>query len=251
MKKNIKIMNPPPMISDDEIRSFMDFNGLIRKHNSVTTTRYRRLKWAIGLSGIAIITGFTITMATLFNSPENKSSEIQKSEPERGMDPATRDTSIVNSKPAISPLIAPDQIQRAKNDRLKTTASDTATRRSLENRNEKPKSPVDHSENEHMYLQAEPEGGYDALYDYFNKNLKYPPEAIKDSLEGMITVSFIVTKEGTTEHFKFKKSIGKPFEREALKLLNGMPRWKPAMLNGKHVPSRIVLPLTFSIDTIK
>lgn len=244
-------MNPPPMISDDEIRSFMDFNGLIRKHKSLTNIRYRRLKWAIGLSGIAIITAFTITMATLFSGSENKSSVIQKNKPERSSDPATYDTSTVNSEPAISPSTAPDQIQRAKKTRRKTTSSDTSTLRSVESLNEKSKPPVDNSENENIYLQAEPEGGYEALYDYFNKNLKYPPEAIKDSLEGMITVSFIVTKEGTTEHFEFKKSIGKPFEREALKLLNGMPRWKPAVLNGNHVPSRIVLPLTFSIDTIK
>src|SRR5690606_25878368 len=106
-------------------------------------------------------------------------------------------------------------------------------------------------EKEGPYIQAEPAGGYEMLYDYFNKNLNYPIEAVKDSVQGVITVSFVITNKGTTENIEFKKSLGEPFEHEALKLIREMPPWKPATLNGKPVSSRIVLPLTFSITTVK
>jgi TonB family protein len=101
------------------------------------------------------------------------------------------------------------------------------------------------------YMQAEPLLGYPDLYEYFNANLVYPPEALKDSIQGVQTVSFVINAEGKPEQIEVVKSLGEPFEKEVKRLIENMPEWKPATLNGKPVSSKISLPLTFQIQKIK
>jgi protein TonB len=102
-----------------------------------------------------------------------------------------------------------------------------------------------------IYVQAEPVDGYQQLYEYFNRHLTYPPAAIKDSVEGVQTVSFQINVEGKPEMIQVKQSLGVPFEIEAARLIENMPAWKPATLNGKPVASQVSLPLTFQLRRAK
>ena len=97
------------------------------------------------------------------------------------------------------------------------------------------------------YISAEPELGYPHLYSYFEEQLRYPKEALKDSLQGIITASFVLNAKGEPEQIEILNSLGKPFDEEVNRLINDMPVWKPARLNGKAVASKISLPFTFSI----
>jgi TonB family protein len=101
------------------------------------------------------------------------------------------------------------------------------------------------------YFQAEPLMGYSDLYEYFNANLVYPVEALKDSIQGVQTVSFVINTKGKPEQIEVIKSLGQPFEKECLRLIENMPEWKPATLNGKPVNSKISIPLTFQIQKLK
>ena len=104
---------------------------------------------------------------------------------------------------------------------------------------------------EDVYVQAEPVQGYALLYAYFNDHLVYPPSAVKDSVQGVETISFVVNAEGKAEKVEVKQSLGEAFDKEARRLVAGMPAWKPATLNGRPVPSSIALPITFQIQRIK
>ena len=99
-------------------------------------------------------------------------------------------------------------------------------------------------------MQAEPADGYSALYAYFNSNLVYPSEALKDSIQGVETVSFVINTDGKPEKITIRQSLGEPFEKEARRLIENMPLWKPATLNGKAVPSQMSVPLTFQIQKV-
>ena len=101
------------------------------------------------------------------------------------------------------------------------------------------------------YIQAEPVQGYAELYEYFNANLVYPVEALKYSIQGVHTISFVINTQGMPEQIEIVKSLGPSFEKECKRLIENMPAWKPARLNGKPVPSKISLPLTFQIQKIK
>src|SRR5690606_13919264 len=54
-------------------------------------------------------------------------------------------------------------------------------------------------QSEYIYHQASPVDGYGSLYTYFNTALQYPPEAIADSVQGVVTISFIINKSGEPE----------------------------------------------------
>jgi TonB family protein len=102
------------------------------------------------------------------------------------------------------------------------------------------------------YIQAEPVKGYAALYGYFNKELVYPPEVKRDSIvEGVVTVIFTINKEGRPEIIKIENSLGIAFDRESKRIIEEMPLWKPALLNGKPIDSKISIPLTFRADKLK
>ncbi|HEX6226089.1 MAG TPA: energy transducer TonB, partial [Chryseolinea sp.] len=101
------------------------------------------------------------------------------------------------------------------------------------------------------YVQAEPAQGYSVLYNFFSTNLKYPPEGLKDSIQGVQTISFVINTMGKPEDITIVNSLGKSFDEESTRLVENMPDWKPAMLDGKPVASKISLPITFQIQKIK
>jgi TonB family protein len=101
-----------------------------------------------------------------------------------------------------------------------------------------------------VYLQAEPLEGYTHLYAYFNENLLYPPQAVKDSVEGIETVSFTIDQQGMPTLITITQSLGPLFDQEAIRLIRQMPAWKPATLNGHPVASQLSVPLTFELKRI-
>lgn len=113
---------------------------------------------------------------------------------------------------------------------------------------QKPESPQPKAIPADVYIEAEPVNGYDDLYAYFGKELKYPPE-VAVAAEGDVDVTFVINREGKPEHIKFVNSLGPEFDQEVIRVINNMPGWKPAMQNGKPVPARISQSFTFSIKS--
>jgi TonB family protein len=72
-----------------------------------------------------------------------------------------------------------------------------------------------------------------AIREWVEQHLKYPGIAVKEKLEGTVTVRFIVTKSGKLEDFTIIKSIHPLLDAEALRVLSLMPDWKPAMQGGE------------------
>lgn len=102
-----------------------------------------------------------------------------------------------------------------------------------------------------VFLPAEPIDGYAILYEYFAKELRYPEEAIKDSIQGVVSVSFVISKEGKPEQVSTDHALGEVFDREAIRVIESMPAWKPAQLDGSPVRSKVSVPITFSVKTTK
>jgi murein L,D-transpeptidase YafK len=80
--------------------------------------------------------------------------------------------------------------------------------------------------------------------DSFLKYLAKMGSALKTSLpEGVkkayVTVEFIVDADGTTTNFKMIKGVEEDFDDEVITVLEKMPDWKPALLNGKPVAKKI------------
>ena len=91
-------------------------------------------------------------------------------------------------------------------------------------------------------------GGEDALRQYLQKELTYPDKAVKENIAGRIVVQFIVSKEGTILDVKLIIPIGGGCDEEAIRVIKSMPKWKPAIRNGKAVSESVLLPIKFTIE---
>lgn len=99
-----------------------------------------------------------------------------------------------------------------------------------------------------IYIKATPEVGFDRLFRYFYKNMKYPENARKAAMEGTVVVGFVVSETGKISNIKVVKGLSKELNSEAKRLVKEMPAWNAALLNSKPVKSKFTIPIKFSLE---
>lgn len=92
-----------------------------------------------------------------------------------------------------------------------------------------------------------PEGGYPGFYKFVRENLKYPEQAIKEGVEGRVSLKFVVSKDGVVSHIKVTQGIGAGCDEEAMRIVKQSPKWQPAVHKGKNVTSYASTPIIFKI----
>jgi protein TonB len=95
--------------------------------------------------------------------------------------------------------------------------------------------------------QPTPNGGISAFYQYVQKKLKYPAQARRMGIEGKVFVQFVVDKDGTLTEVIAVKGIGAGCDQEAVRVIEGSPKWKPGKQRGRSVKVRMILPITFKL----
>ncbi len=95
--------------------------------------------------------------------------------------------------------------------------------------------------------QAEFPGGFEAMVKFLAKNMKYPAAARRMSVEGSVFVSFVIDREGNISDPQVIKGISAECDKEAIRVVQLMPPWKPGKQNGKPVRCRFVLPIKFKL----
>lgn len=81
-------------------------------------------------------------------------------------------------------------------------------------------------------IYAEFPGGEKRLDKWIQENIKYPEEANKKNLEGVVQVGFTIEKDGRIIDVMIIKGIDPILDREALMIKN-MPKWGPAEVSGR------------------
>ena len=90
-------------------------------------------------------------------------------------------------------------------------------------------------------------GGYNAMFDFISKNVKYPESAKNQGLEGRVFVQFVVEKDGSLSSFQVLRGVSDDIDAEAIRVLKMMPKWKPGMNEGNPVRVQYVLPFKFQL----
>ena len=90
-------------------------------------------------------------------------------------------------------------------------------------------------------------GGQIAMLQYLMKNIKYPEQAVKEGIQGRVTVRFIVEKDGSISDVKPVLSVHPLLNKEAVRVVESMPKWSPGKQNGKPVRVRYNLPVMFKL----
>lgn len=91
-------------------------------------------------------------------------------------------------------------------------------------------------------------GGQIAMLQYIMKNIKYPEQAMKEGIQGRVTVRFIVEKDGSISDVKPILSVHPLLNKEAVRVVESMPKWTPGKQNGKPVRVRYNLPVMFKLN---
>lgn len=91
-------------------------------------------------------------------------------------------------------------------------------------------------------------GGPIAMLKYLMENIKYPEQAMKEGIQGRVTVRFIVEKDGSISDVKPILSVHPLLNKEAVRVVESMPKWSPGKQNGKPVRVRFNVPVMFKLN---
>jgi protein TonB len=91
-------------------------------------------------------------------------------------------------------------------------------------------------------------GGEAALMQYLSKNIKYPPFAEENNIQGRVICTFVVERDGSVSDIRIAKSVDPSLDKEAVRVVSAMPRWIPGRQNGQNVRVKYTLPVTFRLQ---
>jgi len=93
-------------------------------------------------------------------------------------------------------------------------------------------------------------GGDADLMKYISKNLKYPPVAMENNIQGRVVVQFVVTKTGKIGEVKVARSKDPDLDNEAVRVVKTLPDFIPGKMNGQSVNVWYTLPITFKLQGV-
>ncbi len=113
--------------------------------------------------------------------------------------------------------------------------------------------PQEEEEEEVIFVVVEsmPEfpGGQQALFKYLSENVKYPVIAQENGIQGRVICQFVVNKDGSIVDVEVVRSGGDPsLDKEAIRVIKSMPKWKPGKQRGKPVRVKYTVPVNFKLQ---
>lgn len=82
------------------------------------------------------------------------------------------------------------------------------------------------------------------VYQY----LRYPKEAVKDGIQGKVTVDFIIEKDGSVSDVRVVRSADPLLDEEAVRVISASPKWRPGRVNGVKVRTSMSIPVEFRLE---
>jgi protein TonB len=101
-----------------------------------------------------------------------------------------------------------------------------------------------------VVVESMPEfpGGYGALMEYLQQNLKYPSIAKEMGIKGRVFLSFVVEIDGSVTDVRVLRGIGGGCDEEAVRVVEKMPKWKPGLQRNRPVRVQFNLPVKFTLQ---
>lgn len=94
---------------------------------------------------------------------------------------------------------------------------------------------------------ATPEGGRKVFKEYLEKNLRYPEQALKNGVEGKVTVQFTIGMTGQLSDFSVIRGLGYGCDEEVIRLIKDGPKWAPTKKNEAPIKDRVRVRMRFSL----
>ena len=91
-------------------------------------------------------------------------------------------------------------------------------------------------------------GGMAECLKFIGKNIKYPTIAQENGVQGRVIIQFVVNQDGSIVDPVVMRSVDPYLDKEALRVIKMMPKWKPGMQKGQPVRVKYTVPVTFRLD---
>lgn len=91
-------------------------------------------------------------------------------------------------------------------------------------------------------------GGDKALMEYLQKNIRYPKIAAEQGIQGTVHLRFVVNPDGSVSDVKVVRPLNPNLDKEAVRVVSTMPKWRPGEQNGIKVPVYYNLPVRFRLQ---
>lgn len=149
-------------------------------------------------------------------------------------------------EPETDELFIPELIVDKLNSdgRFKNDLTGVNTEQNYGNNNKK----VDSEIFSEIDVDAEFIGGVNALMKFLSENINYPHTSMVNNIQGKVIVAFVVETDGSISNITIKKGITDDLNKEAIRIVSSMPKWKPAEKNGNVVRSKCSLPINFLLN---
>ncbi|MBW4889611.1 energy transducer TonB [Mucilaginibacter sp. HMF5004] len=98
-------------------------------------------------------------------------------------------------------------------------------------------------------IDVEPEfpGGTKAFYKYISKSITFPADVDPEQVQGIITLSMAIEKDGSLTDIKILKGLTETMDVETLRIMKASPRWKPGMQHGNPIRVRYTFNINYSL----
>jgi len=98
-------------------------------------------------------------------------------------------------------------------------------------------------------IEDKPEfpGGMPALMKYLGSNTKFPQIAKENGIQGRVFIQFVIDKKGKVTNVEVVRGVDPYLDKEALRVVKGMPSWKPGKQRGKAVKVSYIVPINFKL----
>ncbi|MDO5664652.1 MAG: TonB family protein [Bacteroidia bacterium] len=101
-----------------------------------------------------------------------------------------------------------------------------------------------------VVVEEQPEfpGGNTAMMKFLNENVKYPIIAQENGIQGRVITNFVVERDGSITDVQVVRGVDPSLDKEAVRVIQSMPRWKAGKQRGSAVRVRFTLPVVFRLQ---
>ena len=102
-----------------------------------------------------------------------------------------------------------------------------------------------------VVVEVNPEfpGGNEAMMKYLSDNVEYPTIAQENGIQGRVICSMVVNKDGSISDVQVVRGVDPSLDKEAVRVIEAMPNWKPGKQKGNEVNVKYTLPIVFRLSS--
>lgn len=101
-----------------------------------------------------------------------------------------------------------------------------------------------------VVVEEQPEfpGGNAAMMKFLGDNINYPIIAQENGIQGRVICNFVVERDGSITDVQVVRGVDPSLDKEAVRVIQQMPKWKPGKQRGSAVRVRFTLPVVFRLQ---